>query len=101
MDERFFDDLAKGLDDGTVSRVRALKLLGAAILGGALSSFLFPGIAEAHHRHHHKNPPPPICGSSEAGCKIGACTCPSGTTCVYTALSDSYGICCPAGQLCG
>ena len=46
MDERFFDALAKGLNDGSVSRGRALKLIGAAALGVALMPVL-PKQAEA------------------------------------------------------
>jgi len=41
MQEQFFDDLAKGLDDGTLSRRRALKLAGGALLG-AVAPSLFP-----------------------------------------------------------
>jgi hypothetical protein len=46
MDEQFFDNLAKGLDDGTISRRRALKLVGAAAFGAALMP-LFPRQADA------------------------------------------------------
>jgi hypothetical protein len=46
MDEQFFDNLAKGLDDGTISRRRALKLVGAAAFGAALVP-LFPRQADA------------------------------------------------------
>jgi hypothetical protein len=40
-----FDELTKGLARGTVSRRKALKLMGAALFGGALASF--PGAAWA------------------------------------------------------
>ena len=43
--ERSFDALAKGLASGTVSRGKALKLMGATLVGGALASV--PGIAWA------------------------------------------------------
>jgi len=49
MGEQFFDDLAKGLDNGTISRGRALKLAGGALLGAAVPS-LFPREAEARRR---------------------------------------------------
>ncbi len=49
MGEQFFDDLAKGLDDGTISRRRALKLVGAAALGAALIPVM-PKQAEALSR---------------------------------------------------
>ena len=35
MGEQFFDDLARGLDDGSISRSRALKLTAGAFLGSA------------------------------------------------------------------
>jgi hypothetical protein len=40
-----FDELAVGLSSGTLSRGKALKLLGAALVGGTLASI--PGIALA------------------------------------------------------
>ena len=40
-----FDDLARGLASGTLSRGKALRLMGAALVGGALASV--PGIASA------------------------------------------------------
>jgi hypothetical protein len=40
-----FDELAKGLAHGTISRSRALRMLGAALLGGAFASI--PGAAWA------------------------------------------------------
>jgi hypothetical protein len=45
--ERSFDDLARGLANGSISRGRALKLMGAALLGGTLSSVGIGGIAAA------------------------------------------------------
>jgi hypothetical protein len=42
--ERSFDELARGLASGTLSRGRALKLMGAALVGGTLASL---GIGEA------------------------------------------------------
>jgi hypothetical protein len=41
-----FDEVAKGLAAGTISRRRALKLTGSALLGGALLA-LFPGVVGA------------------------------------------------------
>ncbi len=37
--EHSFDELARGLADGTISRSRALKLIGAAILGSVLGFY--------------------------------------------------------------
>ena len=55
MDEHFFDDLAKGLDDGTVSRGRALKLVGAALLSSALMPLVArPAEASLKRKCHRK-----------------------------------------------
>ena len=43
-----FDELAKGLAGGTISRGKALRLLGAALFGGAVASV--PGVAWANDR---------------------------------------------------
>ncbi len=43
-EEFSFDELAKGLASGRISRGRALKLVGAAILGGGVLTLL-PGVA--------------------------------------------------------
>jgi hypothetical protein len=40
-----FDDLARGLADGTLTRGKAIRLMGAALVGGGLASF--PGTAWA------------------------------------------------------
>ena len=44
--ESSFDELAKGLASGKVSRSKALKLMGGALLGAALASV--PGVAWAN-----------------------------------------------------
>jgi hypothetical protein len=49
MGEQLFDDLARGLDDGTISRRRALKLAGGALLATVVPP-LFPREAEARNR---------------------------------------------------
>ena len=41
-----FDEVAKGIASGTISRRRALKLTGTALLGGGLLA-MFPGVAGA------------------------------------------------------
>ena len=43
-EEGFFDELARGLADGTLTRGKALRLMGAALVGGTLASL---GIREA------------------------------------------------------
>jgi hypothetical protein len=44
--ERSLDDLAKGLASGTLSRGKAIRWMGGALLGAALASF--PGVAWAN-----------------------------------------------------
>ena len=74
--EHYFDELARGLASGTVSRSKALRMLGAALVGGVLASV--PGVAWA------AKPP------GQKGCRIqgqtrvnGQCVCPASapTTC--------------------
>ena len=43
--ERSFDDLARGLANGSISRGKALRLMGAALVGGVLASI--PRVAVA------------------------------------------------------
>ncbi len=69
--ERSFDELAKGLANGSVSRGRALKLLGAVLVGGVLASI--PGLAWAQ-----QGPPE----SRGRPCPKGAIKC--GDTCCFS-----------------
>ncbi len=79
--ERSFDELAKGLANGKLSRRGMLGMLGGALLGGALASI--PGVAWAAK---------PGCASGVT-CK-GKC-CPVGATC---AKGAGGGCTCPTGQ---
>jgi hypothetical protein len=80
-----FDELAKGLATGTVSRRKALRMFGAALVGGTLASI--PGMAWAAR---------PTCPSG-VRCR-GKC-CEVGATCVKGA---GGGCACPTGQIvCG
>src|SRR5215203_251878 len=45
MNQGRFDELAKGLASGTLSRGKAIRWMGGALLGAALASF--PGVAWA------------------------------------------------------
>jgi hypothetical protein len=66
-----FDELASGLASGTLSRGKALRLMAAALLGGALS--FTPKVAEAEAIH-----PPHKCNSAGV-CTEGSCC--GGTCC--------------------
>jgi hypothetical protein len=57
-EDGFFDELARGLADGTLTRGRALRLMGAALVGGTLASL---GIREA--------------GADAPGCKRAGKNC--------------------------
>jgi len=84
-----FDDLAKGLATGGVSRRKALRMLGAALVGGVLASV--PGVAWAARPGGRQGCP--IVGQVRVR---GKCTCeevgttPCGGQCVSTT--------CPSGQ---
>jgi hypothetical protein len=104
--ERSFDELARGLASGSISRRRALRLMGAALLGGALASL---GIGEAAAD-------PPGCKRNGKRCKNNnqccsgncvngtceACPTPCGTQCCQTGelCLGLNGPCCPAAQFC-
>ena len=77
-----FDELAKGLATGTVSRRKALRMFGAALVGGTLASI--PGFAWAAK---------PVCPSG-VKCK-GQC-CAEGEICVKGAGGGCTP--CPTGQ---
>jgi hypothetical protein len=83
--ERSFDELASGLASGTLSRGKALRLLGAALVGGALA--FTPKVAEALHK----------CDSTE-DCRSGICC--DGTCCGVLTGEGGPG-CFPASKRCG
>jgi hypothetical protein len=73
-EEGFFDELARGLADGTLTRGKALRLMGAALVGGSLASL---GIREAAADR-------PGCKRNGKNCTrdtqcCGSLVCPSGT----------------------
>jgi hypothetical protein len=73
-EEGFFDELARGLADGTLTRGKALRLMGSALVGGTLASL---GIGEA-------GADPPGCKRLGKNCTrdtqcCGNLVCPSGT----------------------
>ena len=94
--DRNFDSLAKGLAEERVSRGKALKLVGAAILGGLLASI--PGVALAA---------PQTCVTCTCGtgqpCNPKSTTCaelrafPAETTCSQACAKQNLHLC-SAGQ---
>jgi hypothetical protein len=93
-EERSFDELAKGLSNGTLSRGKALKLLGATLFSGVLMP-LFPEQAQAltnTQRRRCTRQGGTVCSS---GTRASEVCCPSGTTCLAGPT------CCPSTQVCG
>jgi hypothetical protein len=83
--EPSFDTLARGLANGSVSRGKALRLMGAALVGGALASI--PGVALAAR-----------CPSPRIRC-AGQCCAAGVTTCQGTGKNKTCGpVPCPTGQ---
>jgi len=70
--ENSFDQLAKGLASGTVSRRKALRLMGAALVGGALASI--PAIAWTKPKPAGTCKKDKECPSPEDLCCNGVCT---------------------------
>jgi hypothetical protein len=107
-EEGFFDDLARGLADGSLSRGKALRLMGAALVGGTLGSL---GIGEASAdrpgcKRLGKNctRDPQCCGSLL--CVSGTCQTPTTsttetpTTSTSTSTSTTTPACLPVGGTC-
>src|SRR5436305_358545 len=74
----YFDELAKGLAKGTLSRGRALKLLGAGLISSVLVP-LIPGIAGAA-----------VIRCSSTGCNFG---CGGFVNCSCTKTTEGAKIC--------
>jgi Stigma-specific protein, Stig1 len=90
-----FDELARGLASGTISRGRALKWVGAAFLAAAVPP-LFPAQAVAltrRQRRRCRNLGGTVCGEVQ---RSQIC-CPSGLPCCGTARRP---VCCPSGGQC-
>jgi hypothetical protein len=93
--ESSFDELAKGLASGTISRSRALQLMGTVVLGGVLASI--PGVAWAQQRGRGGGG-----GSAHGRCPQGTVNCRG--KCVILAEDRNNcggcGVVCPEGRLC-
>ncbi len=90
--ENSFDELAKGLASGTITRGQALKLTGAAVLGTVLGS-LFPRWASTQEE----------CDSDEVLCGGECCDaedCCGSVCCGATEECCADGLCCGATEEC-
>ena len=101
--ERSFDELASGLASGTLSRGKALRLMGAALLGGALA--FTPKVAEAAPHKCNSAGECPKGGSCCAGtccgpgqfCVPAAEACPKGRVGTQCATTAEFGTTCLSG----
>jgi hypothetical protein len=82
--EHSFDELTRGMASGSISRGKALRLMGAALVGGALASI---GIGEAA-----ADPP---------GCKRNGKVCTKDKVCCSKNCDSSSGTCADAPPTCG
>jgi hypothetical protein len=80
--ESSFDELTRGLASGTLSRGRALRLMGAAVVGGTLASL---GIGEA--------------AAAPRGCKREGKNCKRDTQCCSGNCSGGKCAACPSAQV--
>ena len=108
-EEGFFDELARGLADGSLTRGKALRLMGAALVGGTLGSL---GIGEAgadppgcKRIGKHCTRDPQCCGSLV--CVSGTCQTPTTSTTetpttstTETPTTSTTTMCLPIGSPC-
>ena len=114
-----FDEAAKGLAGGTISRRRALKLTGSALLGGTLLALL-PEAAEAQQQQcankkaiNNRNCPRSTCGLND-NCRCAttvrdkktcvnfrARSCPTRNQCNSTSDCARGRVCVKVGGCCG
>ena len=95
MEEHSFDELARGLASGTLSRGRVLKLVGAVILSTALMPW-FPSTAQAltaRQRRQCVQQGGAVCGARR---RTEIC-CPAGQACCGTSRQP---VCCASGETC-
>ena len=90
-----FDELAKGLASGTITRVQALKLVGAAILSSMLVP-VYPGRAFAQSEDDPCGPTEEDCGGYCCGATEECC----GGICCGATEECCAGTCCEIGKVC-
>jgi hypothetical protein len=102
--ENSFDELAKGLAVGTITRGQVLKMAGSAILSAMLNSLFFPSQALAQKEC---DPDEVLCGSKccdPEDCCGSTCCGPARKCCSSTCCGPTqeccYGTCCEHGKVC-
>ncbi len=93
-----FDDLARGLADGGLSRRRALRLFGAALLGSVMT--FIPGAAWAAPCRPGEFQCGRRCCPETFSCVRGQCVCPTGRDICEGGTLEGIDICCPEGYFC-
>lgn len=111
-EEHSLDELARELANGTISRRRALQLVGASLLGFAVPTLGLPGTAEARRRRRRHRRRGGTCPPSGTGCDTQCtntnkdCRCvrtTDGRACVHPCCGDrgcETSADCPGSQLC-
>ena len=97
--ERSFDALARRVANGSISRRRALGLLGGALLGGAVASI--PGMGWLSGNSGEAQALTPGPGGSlwaNSGQSCNAQKCCAGLTCIG---KPGNRVCCPEERICG
>ena len=91
-----FDDLARSLTEGNLSRRRALRLFGAALVGMVMASI--PGVAWAAPCPHPRRCKSRCCPEMFI-CAEGLCVCPTGQR-FCGGGAEGTDTCCPEGTTC-
>jgi hypothetical protein len=96
--ERSFDALARGLANGSISRRRALRLLGGALVGGAVASIAGVGwlAGDSGEAQALTAPGGSPCGNQGQSCNAQKCC--GGLVCIG---KPGNRVCCPKSQACG
>jgi hypothetical protein len=95
--ERSFDAIARGLANGSISRRRALRLLGGALVGGAVASIPGVGWLAGSNGEAQAAPGDAPGGStcSNSGQSCTAQKCCEGLSCLTDPTNSTEKFCCP------
>jgi hypothetical protein len=93
-----FDNLARSLAEGSMSRRRALRLFGAAFVGTVMASI--PWVAWAAPCRPGQFQCGRRCCPEVASCVRGDCVCPAGQKFCAPETLQGISSCCPEGTFC-